>query len=594
MAEDKVKTAKTDPIVDRLTREGELLRNSGANSIRSVKIELAKFANVFESIQMATTSTAKALGTLESTFNVQDDKQDSLIEQLKNASDEDKERAREALRNKKEKESEEKGLYDRLSESLGGLGKSIKSGFASMKENSFNFLKRAAQFLIFGPILLGAIKGVLDGIFGENKVQEVFTKIAESPFTKFILDHPWASLSIALVAFAGVKWAAMAASMFAAAKMMGVQGGTDVIGGGGGGDTDGKDKKGSKGKKGKFRFGKSKYGLAAAALVGGGIGLFNALGGDDDVGGESELAKMEDEIKQINEDAKTAESKVMADATLQFEKDRVGMSDVLTDAAISAGIGFAVGGPIGAGVAAAGAVVFSGMMRLGEGVIDYYNDIDEISNETENLINDERIKLNKGGRRAKKLSEEDKNKLFLETNNNLAIERDRIAAEGALVDAELKKLEDGLNNPDSEMRNARGRGGRAGNLKRLEREIAELKEERIKLAKQEAITRRILDDRLKGVEAKPVTQVVDEITENIISPNEITPVVTQTPEQMKDASSGDKPIVNVINNVGGATNVNASKTDNQQAVTKTINQANLGGGGGGGSDPMGVYPNGAV
>lgn len=586
MAEDKVKTAKTDPIIDRLTREGELLRNSGSNSIKSVKIELAKFASVFESIQVATTSTAKALGTLENTFNVQDDKQDDLIEQIKNASEEDKQRAQEALRNKKEKESEDAGLYDRLSDGLGGLGKSIKSGFASMKENSFNFLKKAAQFLIFGPLLLGAIKGVLDGIFGENKVQEVFTKIAESPFTKFILDHPWKSLGIALVAFAGVKWAAMAAAMFAAAKMMGVQGGTDVIGGPGGGD--GKDKKG-KGK-GKFKFGKSKYGLAAAALVAGGVGLFSMFGDDED--DETEIAKMEDKIKKINEDAIAEESKVVDGAVLQFEKDRVGLTDVLADAAISAGIGFAVGGPLGAGVAAAGSVAFSGLMRVGEGVYDFFGDIDEVSNETEDLIKNEQRKLNS---KRNKLNAGDKADLFLETNNALIEERDRLADEGAEIDDKLKVLKENLANPSSlgTVRSGRGRNSPSVTVKRLERQIADLEEDRLLLAKQEAVSSRIIDDRLATIETKPVTQVVEQVAEQIVSQDQITPVVPQTPEQMKDASSNDKPIINIMNNVGGGTTVNAAKTDNNTGVTKTINQTNLGGGGGGGNDVMGIYPNGA-
>lgn len=40
----------TQAIINRLTHEGELLRNSGANSIRSVKVELEKFTGVFQSI----------------------------------------------------------------------------------------------------------------------------------------------------------------------------------------------------------------------------------------------------------------------------------------------------------------------------------------------------------------------------------------------------------------------------------------------------------------------------------------------------------------------------------------------------------------
>lgn len=591
MAEDKVETAKTDPIIDRLTREGELLRNSGSNSIKSVKIELAKFSTVFESIQMATTSTAKALGTLENTFNVQDEKQDDLIEQIKNANEEDRARAEEALRNKKEKDSEESGLFDRLSGGLDGLGKSIKSGFASMKENGFNFLKNAAKLLIFGPLLVGVLKGVLDGIFGENKVQEVFTKIAESPFTKFILDHPWKSLGIALVAFAGVKWAAMAAAMFAAAKMMGVQGGgTDIIPGAGG-DGDGKDKDGkkTKGKKSKFKFGKSKYGLAAAALVAGGVGLFSMFGDDED--DETEVAKMEDKIKEINENAIAEESKVVDGAVLQFEKDRVGLTDVLADAAISAGVGFAVGGPLGAGVAAAGSVAFSGLVRLGEGVYDFFGDIDEVSNETEDLIKNEQRKLN---RKRNKLNAGDKADLFLETNNALIEERDRLAAEGTEIDDKLKVLKENLENPSSlgTVRSGRGRNSPSVTVKRLERQIAELEEDRLLLARQEAVSSRIIEDRLATIETKPVTQVVEQVAEQVVSQDQIEAAPPQTPEQMKTtAQATTAPII--IQQNGGATNINAGKSEEKTVVNKSNSNVQLGGGGGG-PDVMGLLPNGAL
>jgi len=43
-------SAETEAIIDRLKREGELLRNSGNNSIRSVKVELAKFEGIFNTI----------------------------------------------------------------------------------------------------------------------------------------------------------------------------------------------------------------------------------------------------------------------------------------------------------------------------------------------------------------------------------------------------------------------------------------------------------------------------------------------------------------------------------------------------------------
>ena len=44
-------SAETAAIVERLRAEGDLVRNSGANSIRSVKIKLDRFDGLFTSIQ---------------------------------------------------------------------------------------------------------------------------------------------------------------------------------------------------------------------------------------------------------------------------------------------------------------------------------------------------------------------------------------------------------------------------------------------------------------------------------------------------------------------------------------------------------------
>lgn len=43
-------SAETEAIINRLKSEGDLIRNSGTNSIRSVNIQLAKFDGLFNSI----------------------------------------------------------------------------------------------------------------------------------------------------------------------------------------------------------------------------------------------------------------------------------------------------------------------------------------------------------------------------------------------------------------------------------------------------------------------------------------------------------------------------------------------------------------
>ena len=41
---------ETNEILDRLKKEGDLLRNRGAHSVKSVKIELGKFEGLFDVI----------------------------------------------------------------------------------------------------------------------------------------------------------------------------------------------------------------------------------------------------------------------------------------------------------------------------------------------------------------------------------------------------------------------------------------------------------------------------------------------------------------------------------------------------------------
>ena len=43
---------ETEAIIDRLRAEGDLLRNSGKNSIREVKVRLDKFEGTFNNISL--------------------------------------------------------------------------------------------------------------------------------------------------------------------------------------------------------------------------------------------------------------------------------------------------------------------------------------------------------------------------------------------------------------------------------------------------------------------------------------------------------------------------------------------------------------
>ena len=52
---------ETEAIIDRLKREGQLTRNSEGNSIKSIKINLEKFADAFTAIQKSTEDTARIM-----------------------------------------------------------------------------------------------------------------------------------------------------------------------------------------------------------------------------------------------------------------------------------------------------------------------------------------------------------------------------------------------------------------------------------------------------------------------------------------------------------------------------------------------------
>ncbi len=64
MAEETTKkklSPETEAIIDRLKREGQLTRNSEGNSIKSIKINLDKFADAFTAIQKSSEDTARIM-----------------------------------------------------------------------------------------------------------------------------------------------------------------------------------------------------------------------------------------------------------------------------------------------------------------------------------------------------------------------------------------------------------------------------------------------------------------------------------------------------------------------------------------------------
>ena len=584
MAEEKKKMSpETEAIIDRLKREGQLTRNSEGNSIKSIKMNLEKFTEAFSAIQTNTAETAKILSDSfvdsstevikkvdETLTDMTDEQKAAELQRRKDVQAQavkDKENAR-------EKGSAEIGLKNILSK---GLGK-ISDGFAAVKKDPWGTLLNIGKWAIIVPILVGAIKGVLDLIFGENKMAEIYAKIADSKFIKALRSNSWATITAGLLTFVGIKWLAMKTAMMAAAKVMSMGSGAAAAAGGGGPlapgrtvkDGDGKDGKKPGKSKSKFRLGKSgKIGL----VVAGGVGLYSLLAGGED---EDEIA-LEDELAQINKDAGAKELEVKENILDNFEKERVTVTDALVEATVAGGFGALGGGFVGAGIAATGSLAFSGITRLGQGVNDYFNDIDELSNETESLIRDEQKKLEDitdPAERAAKLAE---------TNAALQAERDRIAEEAGAVDttlAELQALKEGGKNSIGFYK----RGNQSINERRLNRMIEDAEEQRVLFQKQMSNADIILESRQPADVAVPVAT-----TENV----EILPSTVERDIKQAIADKGGAP-VNITNhyyNKGGDT-VLTQQSDNR--IASNSNKSVLyNGAGGGGNIGSGSLPTGA-
>ena len=248
----KALSPETEAIVKRLKSEGDLVRNSGTNSIKEIKINLEKFADAFTAIKLSSEQTAKVLTDSwegneallknidESLVGLSDTEKDAELARRKEAQ-------KEAIANKENK-SESGILAQSLKTTLSMGFKGLKDGFMAVKKDPWGTLLNIGKWAIILPVLAGAIKGLLDKLFGEGKMAEVYDKLSNSPFVKVAMEYPLATLLGSLALMAGLKWTALYGTMMLAAKTMGVKGGSNpggVVGTG----ADGKD-----GKKGGGRF----------------------------------------------------------------------------------------------------------------------------------------------------------------------------------------------------------------------------------------------------------------------------------------------------------------------------------------------------
>lgn len=166
---------QTKAILAKLENEGLLLRNKGTNSIKSVKVELAKFAGIFESLSGAMQGIT---GTVQGQTELQKlrDEREAKLELLdeKDREEYEKMEADEIKRKKKldmrTLAMNEKAMKDRETRDFKVFGKD--GIFASTLKNTFNFLKKALFFGIVGAIgyevLAGAVEALAPKIFGKD------------------------------------------------------------------------------------------------------------------------------------------------------------------------------------------------------------------------------------------------------------------------------------------------------------------------------------------------------------------------------------------------------------------------------------------
>jgi len=591
---------ETEAIVNRLKSEGDLVRNSGTNSIKAITINLEKFTDAFAAIQISSEQTAKVLtdswqGNEVLLQNIDEslnglDKTEKAAELARR-----KEAQKDSITNKENKSEsiiEAKSLKLAL---MGGF-KGLKDGFMAIKADPWGSLLSIGKWAIIIPVLAGAIKGLLDRIFGEGEMSSFYKKVGESEFGKFIFNNPWTSIGAGLLAMAGIKWGVMYATMMLAAKTMGVGGGggPDVIGTGG----DGPDKKTSKKARFKKILGKAKGkgGLVVGALSLVTIGGVQYMLSDDD-----EPIDLTADIAKINAAGDAEDAAVTKKLVDTFENERKGFGTILTETLTGAGVGGAIGAVGGGGVGAipgaiAGAIfgAVSGIGAVGyDFVDDVRNDVDKIPNELEKALKNEK--------RQNKLSlmyGRDQKAAALTATTTARVQEiiDGLTTSNLADDLNIKALEAGLAGETTNKRIGRSNAtdyvmvdGKSVRKSKVIKDLEDAKKERLLREQQLITSRKILEMRTVELKAAEVTvektnklnDQVDEVTAEVkaAKPN-IAPSVEERDKKQTVAAGGFA--LNITNNYiskGGDTMVQ-NTSDNRVSSQNSTNAVVVGSPGG--------------
>jgi hypothetical protein len=605
----------TEAIVKRLTEEGLLVRNKGKNSIKEIKIDLGKFADAFTAIKISSEQTAKVLtdswqGNEALLRNIDE----SLVGMTDQEKDAEKARRDQAKRDSiEDKENKSESLFGfRVMEKNLKLGfKGIKDGLASIRKDPWGSLLSIGKWAIILPVLAGAIKGLLDKIFGDSEMANFYNDINNSPFMKFIKEHPWASLGLGLAALAAVNWGKMYLAMMAAAAALGVRGvrggGTTIIPGAGGGgaediledaedlldDDDDRRERRRRGTlkqrlKGFLRGAKGPV-LAMVAING-----ISYLMSDDD-----EPIDITSDIKRINTAADSEDKAVTEELITKFENERAGFGAILTDVLLGAG-----GGAFGGGLHGA---IFGGIMGLVTGVgkvaydaiDDYNNDIDKIPNELESMLKEEQNRMrDKSGRESRfNLSESDKKKLKEANDTQIQKIIDGLTSSSLDIDNNIKTMEASLAGEVTSKRRGTSRvfddfvmiDGVSVRKSKVIEDLEDAKKERLLREQQLITSRKILAVRNNEVKAAEVSldktnKLNDQVEEVAAKVSDARPDISPSVEDRdrKQTVAAGGFALNITNNYfskGGDTMVQ-NTSDNRVSSQNSTNAVVFGGAGG--------------
>ena len=592
---------ETEAIVARLKSEGDLVRNSGTNSIKEIKINLEKFADAFTAIKLSSEQTAKVLtDSWEGNEALLKNIDESLVGL--NDTEKDAELARRAQAKKddianKEKTSESSIAAKSLKLSLMSGFKGLKDGFMAIKKDPWGSLLSIGKWAIIIPVLAGAIKGLLDKMFGEGEMAKFYDRISNSPFAKIAMEYPIATLLGSLAAMAGLKWATLYATMMLAAKTMGVKAAVDtpdVIGTGG----DGPDKKTSKKARFKKLIGKVK---GKGGLVVGALSLVTIGGVQYMLSDEDEPIDLTADIAKINAAGDAEDAAVTKKLVDTFENERKGFGTILTEtltgAAVGGGIG-AVGGGVGAIPGAIAGAIFGAVSGIGQVGFDFVddvrNDVDKIPNELEKALKNEQ--------RQNKLSlmygrDQQAADLTAATTDRVREIIDGLTTSNIGIDTNIKAMEAGLAGETTSKRRGSSKvyddyvmvDGKSVRKSEVIKDLEDAKKERLLREQQLITSRKILEMRTGELQAAEVTvektnklnDQVDEVAAKAAAakPN-ILPDVEERNEKQKVADGA--VVLNVTNNYitkGGDTMVQ-NKSDNRVSSQNSTNAVVFGDGGG--------------